>query len=76
MRTLTDEEKTEVDNKSLYIVQKAKLLNTYKSYAEKLAYADNDYDKGFILEKRERLVLQIKDLGAKIREIEAIEAEV
>ena len=76
MRTLTDEEKTEVDNKSLYLAQKAKLLNTYKSYAEKLAYADNDYDKGFILEKRERLALQIKNLGAKIREIEAIEAEV
>lgn len=76
MRTLTDKEKTKVDNKSLYIKQKAKLLYTYKSYAEELAYAGNDYDKGFIIEKREKLALQIKDLGAKIREIEAIEAEV
>lgn len=76
MRTLTDEEKIKVDNKSLFIEQKAKLLHIYKSYAEELAYAGNDYDKGFIIEKREKLALQIKDLGAKIREIEAIEAEV
>ena len=75
MRTLTDEERTEVSNKNLYIEQKAKLLHTYKSYAQKLAYADNDVDKGFIIEKREKLALQIKALGAKIREIEAIEAE-
>ena len=76
MRTLTDEEKTEVANKNLYIAQKAKLLHIYKSYAEELAYAQNDVDKGFIIEKREKLALQIKGLGAKIREIEAIEAEV
>ena len=75
MRTLTDEEKTEVDNKNLYIAQKAKLLHTYKSYAEKLAYANNDFDKGFIVEKREKLAIKIKSLGAKIRAIETIEAE-
>ncbi len=75
MRTLTDEEKTEVSNKDLYIEQKAKLLHTYKSYAEELAYADNDYDKGFIIEKREKLALKIKSLGAKIREIKTLEAE-
>lgn len=76
MRTLTDKEKTEVSNKNLYIEQKAKLLHTYKSYAPKLTYANNDVDKGFIIEKREKLALQIKTLGAKIREIEMIEAEV
>jgi hypothetical protein len=75
MRTLTDEEKTEVDNKDLYIEQKAKLLHTYKSYAEKLAYADNDVDKGFIIEKSEKLAIKIKALGTKIRTIETIEAE-
>ncbi len=75
MRTLTDEEKTEVANKNLYIKQKAKLLHTYKSYAEELSYADNDYDRGFIIEKREKLALQIKSLGAKIREIATIETE-
>ena len=76
MRTLTDEEKTEIANKELYLEQKAKLLHTYKSYAQKLAYADNDYDKGFIIEKREKLALQIKDLGSKIREIETLQTEV
>jgi ribosome-binding protein aMBF1 (putative translation factor) len=75
MRTLTDEEKTEVSNKNLYIKQKAKLLHTYKSYAQDLEYVQNNYDKGFIVEKREKLALQIKTLGAKIREIETIEAE-
>lgn len=76
MRILTDEEKSEVDNKNLYIEQKDKLLHAYKSYAEELAYAQNDVDKGFIIEKREKLALQIKSLGAKIREIETIETEV
>ena len=76
MRTLTEVEKTEVDNKNLYIEQKARLLHTYKSYAQDLEYAANDYDKGFIVEKRAKLALQIKTLGAKIREIEDIEAEV
>lgn len=75
MRTLTDEEKTEVANKNLYIEQKAKLLHTYKSYAEKLSYAANDLDKGFISEKREKLALQIKKLGTKIRAIETMETE-
>jgi len=75
MRTLTEIEKREVDNKNLYIEQKARLLHTYKSYAQDLEYAANDYDKGFIVEKREKLALQIKSLGAKIREIETIETE-
>ena len=75
MRTLTEIEKREVSNKDLYIEQKAKLLHTYKSYAQNLEYAANDYDKGFIVEKREKLALQIKTLGSKIREIEDIEAE-
>ena len=61
MRTLTDEEKIKVDNKSLFIEQKAKLLHIYKSYAEELAYAGNDYDKGFIIEKREKFCL-VKDI--------------
>ncbi|PHS40687.1 MAG: hypothetical protein COB07_04040 [Sulfurovum sp.] len=73
MSTLTDEEKAEVENKNLYIKQKAKLLHTYKSYAQDLEYADNDVDKGFVMEKREKLALQIKTLGAKIRAIETIE---
>jgi hypothetical protein len=73
MRTLTNEEKTEISNKDSYIEKKAKLLHTYKSYAEKLEYADNNVDKGFIIEKREKLALQIKTLGAKIRAIETIE---
>ena len=75
MRTLTEVEKTEVDNKNLYIEQKAKLLHTYKSYAQDIEYANNDFDKGFIIEKREKLALQIKNLGTKIRAIETIEAE-
>jgi len=75
MRTLTEVEKTEIANKNLYIEQKARLLHTYKSYAQDLEYAANDYDKGFIVEKREKLALQIKSLGAKIREIETIETE-
>lgn len=76
MRTLTDDEKTEVANKDLYIKQKVKLLHSYKAYAVKLEYADNSVDKGFIIEEREKLAIEIKDLGNRIRNIETIEAEV
>jgi hypothetical protein len=75
MRTLTDEQKIEIENIEAYIEKKAELLKEYKSYAEKLEYADDEIEEGMAMQKREKLAVQIKALGAKIREIEALEFE-
>ncbi len=74
METLTDEQKTEIENKETYIEEKAALLREYKSYAENLEYADDEFEEDMIMQKREKLAVQIKSLGAKIREIESLEA--
>jgi len=73
MRTLTDEQKSELENREKYKALKAELLKEYKSYAKDLEYAEDTFDEGQILEKRETLAKQIKNLGAKLREIEAME---
>ncbi len=73
MRALTDEQKSELENREKYEALKAELLKEYKSYAKDLEYAEDTFDEGQILEKRETLAKQIKGLGAKLREIEAME---
>ena len=73
MRTLTDEQKSELVNREKYEALKAELLKEYKSYTKDLEYAEDTFDEGQILEKREKLAVQIKSLGAKLREIEATE---
>ena len=75
MTTLTDEQKTEVEMKPEYIEQKAELLKEYKSYEQNLEYADDEFEEDIIMQKREKLATQIKGLGAKIREIEALELQ-
>ena len=75
MTTLTDEEKIEIDKKVEYVEQKTKLLKEYKSYEQNLEYADDEFEEGLILQKREKLAVQIKALGAKIREIESLEMQ-
>jgi diacylglycerol kinase family enzyme len=72
---LTEEQKSEIDKKSEYIDQKAKLLKEYKSYEINLEYADDEWEEDLIMQTREKLAAQIKALGAKIREIESWEAE-
>ncbi len=75
MKTLTDEQKIEIENKEKYIEDKAELLKEYKSYAENLEFADDEFEEDMIMQKREKLAVQIKALGAKIREIKALEFE-
>jgi hypothetical protein len=77
MTTLTDEEeqKTEIENREKYIEEKAELLKEYKSYAQNLEYADDEFEEDMIMQKREKLAVQIKALGAKIREIESLETK-
>jgi len=77
MTTLTDEEeqKTEIENREKYIKEKAELLKEYKSYAQNLEYADDEFEEDMIMQKREKLAVQIKALGAKIREIESLETK-
>jgi hypothetical protein len=76
MTTPTDEEKTELEKKSEYIEEKAKLLKEYKSYQENLEYADDEFEEDLILQKREKLAIQIKELGQKIRDIDTLEQQV
>ena len=73
--TLTDEEKTEAEKKPEYVELKPKLLKEYKSYEQNLEYADDEFEEDLIMQKRDKLAVQIKDLGAKIREIEALEGQ-
>jgi hypothetical protein len=77
MTTLTDEEeqKTEIENREKHIEEKAELLKEYKSYAQNLEYADDEFEEDMIMQKREKLAVQIKALGAKIREIESLETK-
>ena len=74
MTTLNDEQKTEMENKETYIEEKAALLKEYKSYAQNLEFADDEFEEDLILQKREKLAVQIKALGNKIRELESLEA--
>ena len=53
-----------------YIELKSKLLKEYKGYTKELEYADNNFDEGYFTEKKEKLAIQIKSLGEKIRQFE------
>ncbi len=75
MTTLTDEQITELERKPEYVEEKAKLLKEYKSYEQNLEYADDEFEEDLIMQKRERLAVEIKALGTKIREIETLEGE-
>jgi len=72
MTTYTNEQKELIENKESYEQLKSKLLKEYKGYAEKIEYADDTFEEDIYLEKREKLAVQIKDLGAKLREIETL----
>ncbi len=75
MAILTDEQKTEIEKKPEYVEEKANLLKAYKSYEQNLEYADDEFEEDLIMQKREKLAVQIKELGAKIRELESLETE-
>ena len=75
MKTLTDEQKTEIENKEKYIDEKAELLKEYKSYEQNLEFADDEFEEDLIMQKREKLTVQIKALGEKIREMESLESK-
>ena len=75
MTTLTDEEKIEIEKKAEYIELKVELLKEYKSYEQNLEYADDEFEEDLIMQEREKLATRIKGLGAKIREIEALESQ-
>jgi len=75
MKTLSEEQIIEIENKETYIEEKATLLKEYKSYEQNLEFADDEFEESLILDKRDKLAVQIKALGAKIRDIEALESE-
>jgi hypothetical protein len=73
MRTLTDEQQIELENREKYEAQKEELLKEYKSYAQNLEYADDEFEEDLINQEREKLAEQIKSLGVKLREIKTME---
>ncbi len=75
MTTLTDEQKVEIEKKPEYAEEKAELLKEYKSYEQNLEYADDEFEEDLIMQKREKLAVQIKSLGVKIREIESLKGQ-
>ena len=75
MKTEIDEQKTGIENKETYIEEKAELLKEYKSYEQNLEYADDEFEESLILDKRNKLAVQIKALGEKIREMESLESK-
>ena len=75
MSTLTEEQEAQIEKKAEYVEEKASLLKEYKSYEQNLEYADDEFEEGLILQKREKLAVQIKGLGEKIREIESLEMQ-
>ena len=72
MTTHSNEQKELIANKDVYENLKSKLLKEYKGYAQNLEHAEDTFEEGIYLEKREKLAVQIKDLGAKLREIETL----
>jgi len=72
MRILTEEEKTELENKTKYIALKEKYLKRYKALANELEYAMDDVEAGLVEKKRQKLATEIKTLSQKLRDIEAM----
>ena len=72
--TLTEEQQELISQKDEFIAQKAKLLKEYKGYEKDLEFAQDEFEEGLILDRREKLAKQIKALGEKIREAESLEA--
>lgn len=69
----TDEQKTQLEKKFEHIELKAQLLKKYKSYEQNLEYADDEFEKSLIMQKRDKLATRIRGLGAMIRELESLE---
>ena len=75
MQTLSEEQIIEIENREKYIEEKAELLKEYKSYEHNLEFSDDEFEEGLIVDKRNKLAVQIKALGAKIRDIESLESK-
>jgi len=71
----TQEQQQEIAKKTDYTAQKERLLKKRKALLDALAYAENDVEEGLIKEERDRLAVTIKELAAKLRQIELWEAE-
>ena len=71
----TQEQQQEIAKKTDYTAQKERLLKKRKALLDALAYAENDVEEGLIKEERDRLAVTIKELAAKLRQIELWEAD-
>jgi len=71
----TQEQQQEIAQKADYTARKERLLKKRKALLDALAYAENDVEEGLIKEERDRLAVTIKELAAKLRQIELWESE-
>lgn len=51
-------------------IARASLLEAYKSLKEPLEYAQNDFEKGLIEEKRELLAHEIRQIASQMEELQ------
>ncbi len=59
-----------MENKETLLDKIDELKRLYKKKKEKLEFADNDVEEGFIKEEMEKYRLKIKELKKKIEEIQ------
>jgi len=73
MTGMTEEMET-IDNNSIeeLSLKKDVLLKQYKDLSEPLSYAQNDFEKNLIEDKRAFLAKEIKALAAQIQDIKEV----
>jgi len=54
------------------ISNKAELLKEYKALQDDIDFAEDDFEEARVMKIREKLSVQIKEYGEKIRKIEAL----
>jgi hypothetical protein len=69
-----DKETETIDNNSIeeLFIKKDVLLKEYKSLEEPLLYAQNDFEKSLIEERRVILAKKIKTLATQIQDIKEV----
>lgn len=71
---MMDKETETIDNNSIeeLFIKKDVLLKEYKSLEEPLLYAQNDFEKSLIEERRVILAKKIKTLATQIQDIKEV----
>jgi len=63
----------DIEKKDDYLSEVALLKKEYKSYKEKLAWVDDNFEEGYLEEKMEHYATKIRALNKKIASIKSEE---